>query len=208
MNNNKSTVVEQYHTQFIDNQIRPEMIEVFIAVNWYAIDDQPNWVPTLHARKSRVVNKGVYDDEPHNVYETTGMVEKLDKLFSNYVWKNYCGQPMPKMSVNMGSTCRPDNIFQQPIELIEALKRYKDDVRMKAFVCGTGKFYVESHNKYKDKDEKVQVDPNPNLEEISKMVMLFETEQEAKEFIKDVMKDIKGFTSEQIKLNETQYKLV
>lgn len=205
MNNNKSTVVEQYHSNWNDKQVRPTMIEVCISVQWYTIDEQPNWHPSLNARKSRVVNKGKYNGKPHNVYETVGSAERLEKLFSNHIWEKYCGQSMPNIGTNLGSTCRPDNIYQQPLELIESLKRFSENSRTKKFVCGTGKFWVEANNKHRDEKRKVQIDPNPTQEEISKMIMLFENEQETIDFIEEVMSKVKGFTSEQIKLNEVQH---
>jgi len=204
MNHNKSTVVEEYHKPWSDKQPRPKMVEVFISVCWYTIDEQPNWDPSMNARKSRVVATKTLQGAPHTVYETVGMAPKLDELWYDNVWMKYVGEKMPRFGGSR-DVCRPNTIYDYPKELIEVLKKYSKDSRTKAFVCGTGKFYVESHNSHRGRKEEVKVDPNPNLEEISKMVMLFETEQEAKDWIIEVMSQVKGFTPEQIEKNKSQY---
>lgn len=177
------------------------MIEVYIGVCWYTIDDQPNWNPSMNARKSRV-RENNYNGKVSTIYETVGDAPKLEELWYDNVWMKYVGDKMPRFNNNLTGPCRPDTIFDYPQDLIEVLKKYKKDPRTKDFVCGTGKFWVESPNQHLERGESPKVDPNPKLEEVTKMVMLFETEQEAEAWIIEVMDQVKGFTPEQIQKNK------
>lgn len=203
MNNNKSTVVEDYHKPWKDEKARPEMVEVHLGVQWFTIDDQPNWHPTFNARVSRVKETKDLEGKPHTMYETVGSAEKLEELWYDEVWLKYVGKKMPRFKNNTG-VCRPDTIYDQPIDLIEVLKKYSKDPRTKKFVCGTGKFWVESHNRHLQRGEEKQTDPNPKLEEITVMVMLFDSKSEASSWIKEVMSQVKGFTPKQLQKNKSQ----
>jgi len=206
MRNNKTTVVQEYHKQWEDKNVRPSCVEMHISVTWYTIDEQPNWHPSLHARISHV-KENYYKGQINTIYETLGIADDLDVLWYDQIWLKYVGEKMPRLEKNYtdSQVCRPNTIFDQPKDLIEVLKLYEKDSRTKKFVCGTGKFWVESHNEYCGRKEEIQIDPNPDLEEISSMVMLFQNKEEAKEWIEEVMNQVSGFSKQQIKDNKSIY---
>lgn len=196
LNRNESTVVEQYHESWKDKKENsewknkkewPTMTEVHLGVVWYAIDDQPNWHPSFNA--NRINRNGVVGDS-----------KKVELKWYDNVWQKYVGQKMPRF--DSFDVCRPNTIYDCPNDLIEVLKTYSNDPRVKKFVCGTGKFYIESHNKHRGRKEEIYTDPNPDQEEISNMTMLFETNKEAEDWVKEVFSKIKGFTPEQIAKNK------
>ena len=206
LNHNEATVVEDYHNKtWKDKTVRPTMIEVHLCVSWYTVDEQPSWHPSFNVRKSKV-RDNTYKGVTNTMYETVGSAPKLEELWYDNIWLKYTGEKMPRFDNSPIGTniCRTDTIYDYPGDLIEVLRKYKDDPRTKEFVCGTGKFWVESPNSMLSRGEKAKVDPNPDKEEISKMTLLFETEAEAKEWINSVMAEVKGFSKEQIQKNKDQ----
>lgn len=198
LNHNESTVVEEYHFNWKDKKENvewknkkewPTVTEVHLGVVWYTIDDQPNWHPTFNA--NRVNRTGV-----------VGSADKAKFMWYDNVWQKYVGQKMPRFEGF--NVCRPNTIYDCPIDLIEVLRSYSKDPRVKKFVCGTGKIWVESHNKHRSRKEEVYTDPNPDQEEISSMTIIFDTNKEAEEWVEEVFSKVKGFTPEQIKDNKAR----
>lgn len=205
LNRNEKTVVRDYHDQqYRDKTVRPEMVEVHLSVCWYTVDEQPSWYASFNARKSRVKDNGVYNGKPQTMYETTnGSLPKLEELWANNWWLKYAGEKMPKFDrkITGSAVVRTDTVYDYPQELIDKLKEYRNDPRMKRFLCGTGKFWVESRNQHREREDEIQVDPFPDKEEISEATMFFETVEEAKAWVEEVFAPIKGLTPEQVKAN-------
>lgn len=157
------------------NGFQPEMIEVSISVILF----QNEWTMFHGNRICKVEN---------NVYETIDTFDEFTLLLGNIVWNKYFNIDMPySEKFEEYGAIRP--VFEKyPSELVEALSilkiEYSENVTK--FIKSKEKFeiacddYFHMKNKYKYSIEK---DNFPNCEEITPMILFFESKEKAMDFL-------------------------
>lgn len=131
------------------------------------------WTTFFSCRRSKINDKGIY--------ETIGGCDELELKYFDIVWKKYEGREMPwremkngRFTGPVGGPCRPE-FKVHPQELIDALTYFQNSSFVTKFEKGKKKRY------YRGKP-----DPDPNREEISKMSLEFQSEEDASDWLDDL----------------------
>ncbi len=136
------------------------------------------WTTFFSCRRSKTNDRGQY--------ETVGGYDELELRYFDIVWEKYEGKEMPNRDMKGGrfsgllgykGPCRPE--FEvYPKELIDALSYFENSSFVTEFEKGLKKRYFSKSSG--------EIDPFPDKEEISKMSLEFQSEEDAFDWLNDL----------------------
>lgn len=165
--------LKSYNESLEEDEDEEEEKGGFVEVHLTVPVFSDKWTTFFSCRRSKTNDRGQY--------EIIGGCDELELRYFDIVWKRYEGKEMPcrdmvdgRFSGPVGGPCRPE-FKVYPKELIDALSYFKNISFVTKFESGLKKMY------YKGKSN-----PFPDKEEISKMSLEFQNEEDAFDWLNDL----------------------